>query len=93
MSPLYFGFFSSCTQPIECSPAPTTGSPRPCTGSQAPAQAPLEQPRVPERCGCLAGPGIEPPSAAVRVGERCHPSVGTRHVRKPHRVFTGPVLK
>eukprot|EP00962_Isochrysis_galbana_P022037 scaffold6534_cov132-Isochrysis_galbana.AAC.2 len=45
MSPLYFGFFSSCTQPIECSPAPTTGSPRPCTGSQAPAQAPVEQPR------------------------------------------------
>eukprot|EP00962_Isochrysis_galbana_P006709 scaffold1798_cov118-Isochrysis_galbana.AAC.6 len=30
-------------------------------------------------------PGIEPPSAAVRVGEPCHPSVGTRHVRKPHR--------
>jgi len=30
------------------------------------------------------GPGIEPPSAAVRVGERCHPLVGTRHVRKPH---------
>eukprot|EP00962_Isochrysis_galbana_P016172 scaffold4624_cov138-Isochrysis_galbana.AAC.8 len=29
-------------------------------------------------------PGIEPPSAAVRVGERCHPSVGTRHVGKPH---------
>eukprot|EP00962_Isochrysis_galbana_P037232 scaffold12976_cov138-Isochrysis_galbana.AAC.1 len=39
------------------------------------------------RDGCLAGPGIEPPSAAVRVGERCHPLVGTRHVRKPHRVF------
>eukprot|EP00962_Isochrysis_galbana_P011255 scaffold3156_cov105-Isochrysis_galbana.AAC.2 len=37
------------------------------------------------RDGCLAGPGIEPPSAAVRVGERCHPLVGTRHVRKPHR--------
>eukprot|EP00962_Isochrysis_galbana_P054411 scaffold25931_cov137-Isochrysis_galbana.AAC.1 len=32
-------------QPIECSPAPTTGSPQPCTGSQAPAQAPVEQPR------------------------------------------------
>eukprot|EP00962_Isochrysis_galbana_P013983 scaffold3972_cov95-Isochrysis_galbana.AAC.1 len=36
------------------------------------------------RDGCLAGPGIEPPSAAVRVGERCHPSVGTRHVGKPN---------
>eukprot|EP00962_Isochrysis_galbana_P033143 scaffold11036_cov120-Isochrysis_galbana.AAC.3 len=45
MSPLFFVFFSSCTHPIECSPAPTTGSPRPCTGSQAPAQAPVEQPR------------------------------------------------
>eukprot|EP00962_Isochrysis_galbana_P038553 scaffold13700_cov136-Isochrysis_galbana.AAC.4 len=40
------------------------------------------------RDGCLAGPSIEPPSAAVRVGERCHPLVGTRHVRKPHRVFS-----
>lgn len=38
----------------------------------------------------MAGPGIgiEPPSAVVRVGrERCHPSVSTRHVRNPHRVF------
>eukprot|EP00962_Isochrysis_galbana_P021528 scaffold6354_cov126-Isochrysis_galbana.AAC.5 len=47
--PLYFGFFPSCTQLIECSPAPTAGSPRPCTGSQAPAQAPVEQPRWVER--------------------------------------------
>eukprot|EP00962_Isochrysis_galbana_P007633 scaffold2065_cov114-Isochrysis_galbana.AAC.4 len=28
------------------------------------------------------GPGIEPPSAAVRVGERCHPLVGTRHPQR-----------
>eukprot|EP00962_Isochrysis_galbana_P032711 scaffold10796_cov114-Isochrysis_galbana.AAC.5 len=42
---------------------------------------------VPERWVLLAGPGIEPPSAAVRVGERCHQLVGTRHERKPHRVF------
>eukprot|EP00962_Isochrysis_galbana_P001508 scaffold393_cov104-Isochrysis_galbana.AAC.6 len=30
------------------------------------------------------------PSAAVSCVERCHPSVGTRYVRKPHR--TGVVL-
>eukprot|EP00962_Isochrysis_galbana_P043595 scaffold16653_cov118-Isochrysis_galbana.AAC.6 len=49
---------------------------------------------VPERDGRLAGPGMGPsaampPSAAVGcvlwVVERCGPSVGTRHVRKPHR--------
>eukprot|EP00962_Isochrysis_galbana_P040008 scaffold14465_cov107-Isochrysis_galbana.AAC.2 len=39
--------------------------------------------------GYMAGHGIGP-SAAVRVGERCHPSVGTRHVRNPRREKIAP---